>query len=83
MRVTGEQDERMLQDEGCDPHVVRRDGSALLSQLAVNGGVMMGRLFIGIEHTDAGLQQKTAQDGFVARSLAARQQIRRAILPAR
>ncbi len=72
MRVTGEQDKRMLKDEGCDPHIVRWDGSALLTQLAVNGSVMMRRLFIGIEYTDAGLQEKTAQDSFVARSLAAR-----------
>src|ERR1700693_3374921 len=31
---------------------------------------MMRGLFIGIEHTNPGLQQKTAQDSLVARSLA-------------
>jgi hypothetical protein len=31
---------------------------------------MMRRLLVGIEHADAGLQEKTAQDGFVSRSLA-------------
>jgi NAD(P)-dependent dehydrogenase (short-subunit alcohol dehydrogenase family) len=61
----------MLQNEGRDPHVVGRDGSALLSQLPVNRAVMMRGLFIGVEHTDAGLQQKTAQDSLVARSRAA------------
>ncbi len=61
----------MLQDEGCDPHIVGRDGSALLPQLPVNSAVMMRGLFIGIEHTDARLQQKAAQDSLVARSRAA------------
>src|SRR5215469_16961423 len=31
---------------------------------------MMRCLFVGIKHSDAGLQEKTAQDGFVARPLA-------------
>ncbi len=69
MRVAGTQDERMLQDEGRDPNIVGRDGSALLPQLTVNRAVMMRSLFVSIEHTNAGLQQKTAQDSLVARSL--------------
>ena len=68
MCVAGTQNERMLQDEGCDPHIVGRDGSALLAQLAVDGAVMVRGL---LEHTDARLQQKTAQDSLVARSLTA------------
>lgn len=60
----------MLQGEGRDPHIVRRDGGALLTQLPVNSGVVMRRLLVGIEHADTGLQEKTAQDSFVARSLA-------------
>lgn len=72
MRVAGEQDKRMLQDEGCDPHGVLWDGGALLHQLAIKGCVMVRRLFIGVEHSHAGLQQKPAQDSLVARSLAAR-----------
>ena len=71
MRVTGEQDKRMLQDEGRDPHIICWDGSALLAQLPVNGGVVMGGLLVGKEDTDTGFQEKTAQYGFVARSLAA------------
>ncbi len=71
MRIASTQNKRMLQHEGRDPHIVGRDGSALLPQLPVNSAVMMRGLFIGIEHTDAGLQQKTAQDGLVARSRAA------------
>ncbi len=58
-------------------------GSALLTQLAVNGCVMMRRLSIGIKYTDAGLEEKTAQDSVVARFLGCPQQIRRAILLAR
>jgi len=71
MRVTGEQDQGMLQDEGCDPHIIGWDRSALLPQLPVNGGVVMGGLLVGIEDSDAGLQQKAAQDSFIAGSLAA------------
>jgi len=71
MCVAGTQNERMLQYESRDPHIVGRDGSALLAQLAVNGAVMVRRLFVRIEHTDARLQEKTAQDSFVARSLTA------------
>jgi hypothetical protein len=68
VRVAGAQDKRMLQDESRDPHIVRRDGTALLAQLPVNGAVMMSGLFIGVEHADAGLHEKSAQDSFVARS---------------
>ena len=56
MSVAGKQDKRMLQDECCNPHIVSRNGGALLTQLPVNGGVMMRRLLVGIEHADAGLQ---------------------------
>ncbi|HSP63116.1 MAG TPA: hypothetical protein VLQ90_09060, partial [Pyrinomonadaceae bacterium] len=67
--VTGKQDMRMLQDESCDPHVVRRDGSALLTQLPVNGSVMVRRLLVGIQHTDPRLEEKAPEDGFITRSL--------------
>src|SRR4051812_18247764 len=61
----------MLQNQGSDPHIVGRDWSALLTQLLVNGGVMMRGLFIGVEHADAMLHEKAAEDGFVSRSLGA------------
>lgn len=61
----------MLQHEGRDPHIVGRDGSALLPQLPADSAVMVRGLLIGVEHTDAGLHQKTAQDSLVARSLTA------------
>ncbi len=35
MEITRAQDKRMLQDQGRDPHVVPRNGSALFSQLPV------------------------------------------------
>ncbi|MGC1372633.1 MAG: hypothetical protein WA824_10895 [Candidatus Sulfotelmatobacter sp.] len=60
----------MLQHKGCDPHIVGRNRCTLLA-LPINSAVMMRGLFIGVEHTDAGLQQKTPQDGFVARALTA------------
>ena len=56
MGVAGKQDKGMLQDECCNPHIVSRNGGTLLTQLPVNGGVMMRRLLVGIEHADAGLQ---------------------------
>ena|ERR1700722_5752261 len=71
MCVPGAQNKRVLQHEGCDPHVIGRDGSALLSELAVDRGIVMGGLFVGIENTNAGLEQKSAQDSFITRSLAA------------
>ncbi len=61
----------MLKNEGRGPHIVGRDRSALFAQLAVNGTIMVRGLFVGIEHTNAGLQQKAAQDSLVARALAA------------
>jgi len=52
MGVAGTQDKRMLQDECCNPHIVNRNGGTLLTQLPVNGGVMMRRLLVGIEDPD-------------------------------
>ena len=69
MRVAGKQNERMLQDQGRDPHIVRRDRRTLLSQLPVNSAVLMSCLFVGVQHANAGLQEKTTEDGLVARSL--------------
>ena len=70
MRVAGTQDKGMLQHEGRDPHIVCWDGSALLAQLPIQSSVVMGCLVVGVEHTDAGLQQKAAQaqDSFVPSS---------------
>ncbi len=69
MRIAGTQRERMLQDERRDPHIIGRDGSALFSQLAVDSSVMMRCLFIGVEHSNTGFQQKAPEDGLVARPL--------------
>ena len=71
MSVAIAQGQRVLQHQGCDPHIVRWDRGALLAQLPVNRRVMMRGLFIGVEHSDAWLQQKPTQDGFVAGSLRA------------
>jgi len=59
----------MLQYQGCDPHIVGWDRRALLTQLPVNGGVVMRRLFIGLEHANTGLHEKVAKDSFVLRPL--------------
>lgn len=71
MSVAGAENKRMLQDEGRDPHIVGRDGSALLTQLSVERAVMMSCLFVGVENANAGLHKKTAQDRFIARPLTA------------
>ena len=60
VRVTGTQDKRMLEDESRNPHIIGRNGSALLTQLPVNGGVMIRRLVVGIEHTNARLEEKAS-----------------------
>ena len=73
----------MLQDERSDPHIVRWNRRALLTQLAVNGGVMMRGLLIGIEHADTGLQKKNAVGRLRCAVPGSPQQIRFAILPAR
>ena len=53
MGVAGTQYERMLQDQSRDPDIVGRDGSALLTELPVYGGIVMRGLFIGKEHPNA------------------------------
>jgi len=69
--VAGTQDKGMLQDEGCDPHVIRRDGSALFSQLPVHSTIVMRCLFVGVENAHTGLEQEPAENGFIARPLTA------------
>src|SRR6185312_806115 len=69
--ITGEQNQRVLQDQCGDPHIVCRNGRPLLAQLPVNSGVMMSRLLVRIEHPDTRLQQETAEDRFVVRTLVA------------
>jgi len=71
MGVAGEQDERMLEDERGNPHIVGGDRSTLLPQLAVHSAIVMRGLFVGIKNSDAGFQEETAQSGLVARSLRA------------
>jgi hypothetical protein len=43
----------------------------LLSQLPVNGAVLQRCLFVSAEHANTGLQQETAKNSLVARSLSA------------
>ncbi len=64
MHTAVAQAQRVLQHEGGNPHIVCRDGGTLLTQLPVDGGVMVGGLFIGVQHTYAGHHQKAAQNGF-------------------
>jgi len=71
MRIPRVKDERILEDEGRNPHIVRGDRSALLPQLPVSGRIMMGCLLICIKNTNAGLKKETAQNSFIARPLAA------------
>jgi len=69
MRVSRTENQRMLQDKGCDPHVIGRDRSTLLTKLAVDGRVVMGGLLVWIKYANARLEKKSAQNRFVARSL--------------
>jgi hypothetical protein len=73
----------MFEDEGGDPHIVCRDGCGLLTQLPVNGGVVMRRLVVSIEHADTGLQQKNGEGRLRCVAPRSLRQIRPATLLAR
>ena len=60
----------MLKDQCGDPHVVNGNRLALLSQLPVKGGVMMGGLLVGVKHANARFQKKSPENGLVVRPLA-------------
>jgi PIN domain nuclease of toxin-antitoxin system len=44
----------MLQDKGSDPHIVGGDGSALLAQLSIQSGVVVGCLIVGVRAHSCG-----------------------------
>lgn len=67
--VTSKQDKRMFEDESCNPHIVRWDGRSLLTQLPVNGTVVMRCLVVGIEYPNPRFEEETPQDCFIVRSL--------------
>jgi len=57
----------VLQDDRCKPHVVRRNGRALLSQLAKHRSVVMGRLVISKDDLDAVFQEEASENLLVLR----------------
>ena len=57
----------VLQDDRCKPHVVRRNGRALLSQLAKHSGVVMRGLVIGKDDLDTVFQEETSENLLVLR----------------
>src|SRR6267154_2703251 len=61
----------MLQRQRRDPHVISGNGSALFAQLPINRGVMVSGLLVCVDNTNTAFQKKTAQNGFVVRSLRA------------
>lgn len=71
MRVAGEEDERMLQNKRRDPHIVGGDWGALFAELPVDVRVVVRGLLVGIDNPDTRLEKESAQDGFIAWSLAA------------
>ena len=59
------QHQRVLQDERRQPHVVRRNRSALLSQLPEDRRIVVRRLIVCEEDPYATLRQESAEDPFV------------------
>lgn len=64
--VAGTEDQRMLEDQSCDPHIVGGYRCALFPELTVNVGVVVCCLVVGIEDADARFHEEAAEDGFVA-----------------
>ena len=71
VRVAGEKNQRMFENERGDPHIVGGDWGALLAELPVYVRVMMRGLLVGIDNPDTWFHKESAQDGFVAWPLAA------------
>src|SRR5580658_7261407 len=55
VRVAGEKNERMFENERRDPHIVSGDWGALLAELAVNVRVVMRGLLAGVDNSDTRL----------------------------
>ena len=65
--VPGVQHQIVLQHEGRQPHVIRGNRSTLASELQVHGGVVVGRLVVRVQDTDAVLQEETPEEPLVLR----------------
>src|SRR5579862_183232 len=65
------QHQRVLQRERRDPHVIGGNRGTLPAQLPVHRGIVVSGLVVGVEHSNARLQQETAKNGLVARPLTA------------
>jgi hypothetical protein len=71
VRVAGEKNQRMFENERRDPHIVGGDWGALLAELPIYVRVMMRGLLAGIDNPDTRFYKESAQDGFVPWPLAA------------
>lgn len=56
MSIARKQDQRVLENKSRNPHIVRRNGRALLAELPVQARVVMRGLIVGIDNADAWLQ---------------------------
>ena len=59
----------MLKGERGNPKVVGGDRGALRSELAVDSGVVVRRLFVGEEHVDPRPHQETTKGPLILRPL--------------
>src|SRR5216684_3256820 len=67
MLVSRVQRQIVLQDERCQPQVVRRNRRALFPELAEEGSVLVGRLVVREEHEHTILQEEAPQYPLVLR----------------
>ena len=67
MPIGSAQNQSVLNDEGRDSEVVRRNGGALPAKLKIEPGIVMRRLFVGQEDGDPGTAQEPLQVGGVGR----------------
>jgi hypothetical protein len=59
--VAGVQHEVVLQSQRRQPHVVGRNGGALPAKLLEHRGIVVGRLVVGEDDSDTGLEQESPQ----------------------
>jgi hypothetical protein len=71
MDVASAEGQGMLQQKGCNPHVIGGDRRSLPAQLAVDASIMVRGLFVGVQDVNLWLKEKTPEDGFVLRRFAA------------
>jgi hypothetical protein len=69
--ISGVENQPVLKRQGCDPEVMRRNGSSLHPELAKSGGVVVGGSVVREEDVDAALHQEATEDALVVPGMTA------------